>query len=157
MPIKQIISVIIPYVALPVCLLVLAGLTGLGIVVALDIWGDFYFVDGLPMAAAFLVVVSVVGLMILQPAGEPSTLERFKNAISTQIVRGGRLANSNGVRQDNGPEPIVTATDFNAVVDGATPYQDGRSAVHSVIVWGKPASGSYNFNCSVKSEVNKQL
>src|SRR5689334_11397358 len=108
MPMKQILNVIIPYVALPFCLLLIAGLTGFGIVVALDVWGDFYFVDGLLMAAAFLTAVSIVGLVLLQPAGEPSAFKHFQAALSSQIAHiKHRFPKSAAGTQYNQPDPQV--------------------------------------------------
>ena len=157
---KQILISIIPYVALPFCLLLPAGLTGFGIVVALDVWGDFYFVDGLPMAATFLTAVSIVGLVLLTPAGDPFTFKRFQAALSSPIAQlKHRLPKRAAGRQSNQPDPQV-ATDsenFNTFGAGPTLRHDGSSLVHSIVVTGKPPDGSYNLNCSIKSEANQKL
>jgi len=153
---------IIPYVALPVCLLLLAGLIGFGIVVALDVWADFYFVDGIPGATAFLVVVSIVGLVFLQPAGASSTFARFKTVASSPVARLASLRsrvaknpNPDSLYEKPRPEIVTNNADFNTVGDGPSRSQ-ARRGVHSVVVWGKPTHHSANFNCSINAEANKK-
>jgi hypothetical protein len=163
MSIKKIIMTIIPYVALPVGLLLLAGLIGFGIVVALDVWAGFYFVDGIPIATAFLVAASIAGLAFLQPAGAPATLARFKTVFSSPVARLQRLGsrapknpNPGSPFEQQRPEVVTNNADFNAVGGGPSPSPAGRRRVHSVVVWGKPTRHSNNFNCSIIGEANKK-
>ena len=162
--IKKIVMTVVPYVALPLCLLLFAGLIGFGIVVALDLWGDVYFVDGVPVATSFLLVVSIAGLVFLQPAGASSTLARFKTVAASPVASLGRLRSRVAKSSNPGsspfekhqPEVVTNNADFNAVGGGPSPFQARRRRVHSVVVWGKPTHHSANFNCSINAEANKK-
>lgn len=154
---------VIPYVALPVCLLLLAGLIGFGIVVALDVWADFYFVDGVPVATAFLVVVSILGLAYLQPAAAPAAFARFKTVISSPVEhlqhlgsRARKNLNLPSLFEKQRPEVVNSDADFNMVGVGPSPAQGRRRRVHSVVVWAKPTHQYNNFNCSINAEANKK-
>ena len=161
--IKKVIMTVIPYLALPLCLLLLAGLIGFGIVVALDVWADFYFVDGVPVATAFLVAASIAGLVFLQPAAAPTAFARFKTVISSPVERlqhlGSRARknlNPGSLFEKHRPEVVTNNADFNTVGGGPSPAQASRRRVHSVVVWGKPTHQYNNFNCSITAEANKK-
>jgi hypothetical protein len=158
----------IAYAALPLCIAVSAGLLGFGIVAALDVWGDIYFVNGAPVASALIILVSLCGLWLLQPSSEATARLRARFSASYKqaktawsSVDRARLSSVltdafNKVQQcGRQSRELVTsnfASDHASKVQSPT-NNESLPLVHSV-VWGKPINRQYEFNCSINSEAN---
>ena len=157
----------IAYAALPLCIAVSAGLLGFGIVAALDVWGDIYFVNGVPVASALSILVSLCGLWFLQPYSQATA--RFRARFSAPYKQAkaawssldrARISNvlTDALKkaQQCGRQPREYVTS-NFASDDASNVQsptnnESLPLVHSV-VWGKPINRQYEFNCSINSEV----
>jgi hypothetical protein len=151
---------------LPVCLAAVAGLGGLGIVAALDVWADLYFVDGVPVAAAFIILVSLLGFWLLQSPSEASFRARFvagfkqaKAALHLADPTYGVSVSDtfNAVRQIGKQNSDQATSDRKSnSTDKIDPRAKSKLSplIHSV-AWGKPIHRSHDLNCSITLETNK--
>lgn len=76
--IRTILPPILAYIALPFCLVAAAGVIGFFMVAGLDLCFGIFFVDGIPVAASLVMIVSLVTVRYLLHAGESTfDLMRF--------------------------------------------------------------------------------
>lgn len=166
--VKPVALLVIACGALPLCLAALAGLIGFGIVVTLDVWGDFYFVDGVPSAAAFIIGIGLCGLWFLQTRNEASVrwarfatpYKQAKAALSSldtaQLAHfvSGAL---NKARQFGRQTSQYATSNIAPNITSNVHPRTGNKAVplvHSV-VWGKPIDRHYDLKRSLNLEVDQ--
>jgi hypothetical protein len=165
--VKAMALTMIAYAALPICIAVSGGLLGFSLVAALDLWGDIYFVNGVPIASALTILVSLCGLWILQPYSQAIARSRarfsapYKQAKAAwSSLNWAPLSNVltdalNKATQSGRPREYVTtnfASDQASSVQSRT-NTESLPLVHSV-VWGKPINSQYEFKCSINSEMS---
>jgi ABC-type arginine/histidine transport system permease subunit len=158
----------IAYAALPLCLAALAGLIGFGFVVALDVWGDIYFVDGVPIAAAFVIVSSLCGLGFLKSVNAPSNLWTQFTAPYKQAKTAWASLNTVQFTQAvSGALDMVRRFGWQSSKYGISnaelnsirnihPRNRNKAIplIHSV-VWGKSIDRHYDLNRSTNLEMNQ--
>jgi hypothetical protein len=165
--VKAVALTMIAYAALPICIAVSGGLLGFSLVAALDLWGDIYFVNGVPIASALTILVSLCGLWFLQAYSQAIARSRarfsapYKQAKAAwSALNWAPLSNvltdalNKATQCGRQPRDYVTT---NFASDQASNVQSRTNTesllVHSV-VWGKPINSQYEFKCSINSEIS---
>jgi hypothetical protein len=154
------------YALLPLCIAAFAGLAGLVVVAALDLWFDVYFVDGVPAASTLVAIASLSGLWLLKSPGQAALRSRFlsslrkaKAALSSLSLRRFTRAMTEALDAARRFPTRARGTRASRVepdhVSRARTWKktEARPLIHSV-VWGKPISRRFDMNCPANLEVD---